>query len=672
MTETRHKTVIEIGVDDRQVVGLSKALERAFDAKALNRYEDSLKRIVAQLEKVRKLGGSVGGVPAGAASVGAPGSGAGGTNAHQQAQDARRERAEERRARDLQREQERTRQLIRQQMTQTALGVGGLAAGAVGGSAVASALGAIPYIGGTLGAAAQTSVRLYNEYAQQQQAQAAVFGQTGVGRGGMNHMVAKGVGGYGLAPGMIPGLAAQFAGSSGLTGSRLSGSFGTQLALSQLLGVNGAGGVVGAMETSGGRVDDPSALMEEAVGAGLISGIRETRLDQYLQGVASFAEEARSRGIPLAPSSVLQLFTAFTSSGASFQGEAGSRFASSFGQGMGGAGRGRGFAQGLALRAAGFGSGTSYQQALERLESRDPQAMQAFVQSIRGMASDGDTGAFLIRSAMEGLGVDMSAVQSRELFENGMNVNDASFNQSLAQDTVASRRSSAGGAFDAGRFSGNLALQRQSVGAGQANNAQRIQNLDVRVMRTGMQHITPVMNRLIGSMERLATAFEQGGFGQLATQALAEGVAGVGEAVAAPGTAVVRWAMGDEAAAEYERNTAEGFGILTDPNRSFVGEVNQAVQDNQRRTITAEEARQAVELQAARDGRITGRRGESREQALGRTNANRIAMGLPALEGAEGTAAAVRHLQGVADEATAAARALESVNPVGAGALTVE
>ena len=39
MSDTRHKTVIEVAVDDRQIVGLSRTLERAFDDRSLDRFE---------------------------------------------------------------------------------------------------------------------------------------------------------------------------------------------------------------------------------------------------------------------------------------------------------------------------------------------------------------------------------------------------------------------------------------------------------------------------------------------------------------------------------------------------------------------------------------------------------------------------------------------------------
>jgi len=576
MSDTRHKTVIEVAVDDRQIVGLSRTLERAFDDRSLDRFEKALDRIAAKMEGLGKAGGAGAALGGGLSPAGRGGAREGGALA----QEMRLLREELKRSNEMSRRaggggggsrgtssNTIAGGMFKFHMLQQLMGMG---PGMLGGSATASALGSIPYIGGTLGAAAQTSVRLYNEYAQQQMAQAGVFGGTGVGPG-MDALVRQGVGAFGLAPGAVPGMVAQFGGTSGLTGDRLSGAFGTQLALSQLLGVNNAGSMIGAAEMSGGRVDDPAALMQEAVGAGLLAGIRESRLDQHMQQMASFTEDARTRGIPLAPGSVMALFTAFRGSGASFAGEAGSRFAGNFGQGMASAGRGRGFAQGLALRAAGFGSGASYQESLERLEARDPETMRAFVESLRGMAGDSDTGAYLMRSAMEGLGVDMSAVQSRELFENGMVVDGAEGARARTAETLRGRRATAGGIFGAGAFSGGMALQRQAIGSTQAESAQAIQNLDLRIMGAGLQALSPVISALVGALDRLTTAFTEGGFSRLATEALAIALEPLGLQTDTSGNQmttgdvlvragnVAQWALNTGAAEVLEAVGAEGL-----------------------------------------------------------------------------------------------------------------
>jgi hypothetical protein len=369
---------------------------------------------------------------------------------------------------------------------------------------------------------------------------------------------------------------------------------------------------------------------------------------------------------------VIGLFTAFQASGQSFSGEAGSRFASNFGQGFGRAGRGRGFAQGLALRAAGFGNLT-YQQALERIEGRDPAAMQSFVEMIRGMTSDPDTGAFLVRSAMEGLGVDMSAVQSRELFENGMSMSGG-LNRDEAQAALASRRDAAGGAFGAGRFQGGLALQRQAVGASQGRNAQRIQQLDMRVMSVGMQQLGPVMNRLIGSMERLTTAFTEGGFGGLLRQAAAEVTAGAAETLASPIRELIRATQGEEAARMYDEHLRGGVEAVLDPNRSFVGDVVESVGDSVRNRSTAREnarehtnaritreMRDAIRGPAAERGVVAQFPGQSASAARIAANNARLARGLAALpddapvmaaEHLEEAAALLRNMQAAPGDVT--------------------
>lgn len=533
MPTSRHKTIVEIEVDDRQIVGLERSIGRAFSQSLLADFEKSLGRIAQTMEKLGGVGGPGtphgGGPPVGGG--GGSGTGGGGQGALVRELAALRlemSRSNEHSRREAQRGSSAWStfrgSLGANMVTQGMNRVGGAAQGAIGGSATSTALNAIPYIGPVLGAAARQAVSLYTEHASQMQAQAGAFGATGIGRHGMGHLVQKGARLYGLQPGQVPGMVQGIGGASGRTGAGLMDLAGPAMNLQNIMGLQAGGaGLIGAAEGSGGNVANIRTVLLEAVSGGVMAGFREGRLNQYFQQLSSFVEQTTSRGIALDPSSANQFFGQISSAGGSFQGAAGARVASSFGQGFSSA-QGNSVWHGLRLNLAGLGSGATLQEASERAEDPASGVMQAMIERVRSMAGgDANLGALLMRQMFSSFGSTLSAVQSREIFENGLSENYASAEHGGA--TLAARHGQSRGVFAAGQHSAGLALQRQHMGAGLSGVAQNIQRLDLKIMSAGLAAITPAVDWMVENIPRLIEAFSEGGVPALAV-AIATGGSG--------------------------------------------------------------------------------------------------------------------------------------------------
>lgn len=513
MTDTRHKTTIEIGVEDREVEQLQKQLSRTFDPKAIDTFQRGIERATKAFEKMgsaaRKAGftgGSMGGGGFGGGGGGGGGGNAGPGNVsqalHGDIADLRKAIRELVETQKKTNDNERVRQ--RDEATQRGGGLrrgaeavagfaGNAGAAAINGgfvgtmaAATASIIPIIgPAIGSVLAAGAQQAVALYQEHAQQQMAQAGAFGRTGIAGGYASAGMA-----YGIQPGAMPGILSSFSGTSGLEGSRLGGALPTQLRLSQLLGVERAGGIVSAGEAGGGTVDDPSELMMQAVSEGLAAGIRVTRLDQYLQNVSSWVEGVRSHGIDMRPESALRMVAGMSAAG--LQGEAAAAAAQSMSAALGSAGRGQGVHHSLALQAAGLDEHGDYNLAVNNLESQDPETMRRYIESYRNMGgSVGARVAFFRRSEV---GATLSNTAATQLIENGFDPNLMP-NSGHANVALDDRRQRAGGVFRAGATMAGLAIQRQAVGA-------RVGSTAIQLMQRDTQMVARILPAVVRALER--------------------------------------------------------------------------------------------------------------------------------------------------------------------------
>lgn len=532
MSETKHKTTIEVAVDDRDVEQLQKQLTRTFDAKAIDAFQRGVERATRSFEKMADAakragftGGSVGGSP-GFASGGAAAGGGGTSSLHADLAELRKAIAEladsnkKANERETRRDRDETARGggIGHRVTSVANAAGAMGSAAMTGGFVGQVANSVaslmpfvgPAIGQLLSAAAQQSVALYQEYAQQQMAQAGVFGRTGLTGGYVSAGAA-----YGLQPGQMPGLVASFAGTSGLQGDALQAALPQQLALSQLLGVERAGSIVGAAQSAGGAVNNPSELMLQAVSEGLAAGIRETRLDQYLQNVSGWVEGVRSQGIDMSPESALRMVAGMHSAG--LQGEAAVTQARSLSDALASAGSGSGIGHAMAMRAAGLGSGRSYFQARLAVERRDPEVMQNLIEQARGMGGDEESNAMYLQRIVREIGGTLTGENALGMIRNGFDANLFP-GTSQADAALADRHTAAGGVFGAGQQMARIASQRHAVGEQVSSTAVDLLNRDIQMLSRVLPMVVPVLdkfNEVIGDIidrfARVNAARESGG-----------------------------------------------------------------------------------------------------------------------------------------------------------------
>lgn len=436
MTEQRHKTVLEIAVDDRGVKDLEKSISRAFDPEQARQFSESLERSARAMEGLQealgniKLPGTSGGSGGGGGGGGPRDPQFGPTRQTQEREekeskkrDARDERdskrrqqreekaaankqrrdeqGEQRRERDDQREREHAREVVSRAIERT-IGVAGAAA--AGGFTTALA-GAVPYIGGGMSAVLGGVQSFYGEFAQAQTALARSSAISNVDRLDPEQFTR-----YGFGPMEAASLLSQNARASGRTGPGLQGVMPTQLRLQSLMGVQGGAGLVGAAEQRGGTAD-ASRLMMDAVSTGLAAGIRDTELDKYLANVSSWVDRVRTEGIDMSAESALAMARGLSGMGPAFRGMAGAKRAQDLADALAGSPDREGLGTGLAFEAARRVAGpqASIEDLVQLLEQRDTRVMAMFVQMAR--QTMGDT--LGLRALLKSMGVEMPIAQLR-------------------------------------------------------------------------------------------------------------------------------------------------------------------------------------------------------------------------------------------------------------------
>ncbi len=375
MPETRQKTVLEIGVDDREVEGLGRSVERALSPRAVEAFTRSVQRAETTMIRFSKSSEK-----AAAMRV---------TQQEAIFSSERRTVAME------QRQQERRRRrgigamgvaagvFMGHQASQAVSRMMGAPGAMAGGAGTSAALaGAIPLVGPAVQGIIQGILQIQQSFVQREVAAARAYGVTGVGGGAMGAW--RGTAQmFGVGPTEAPGMLGGFAQQTGMRGPGLGRAATSLLEYQQLLGFGQLGGVLGAAGVAGGEVEDPRALMEEAVSSGVVSGFRIGRMDRFFAQFSGWLESVRTEGIPMDPSASLAFVTAISRIGPAFKGEAGLRAAQGLYQGLRQAPMRGGMAGMVALRAAGFRPeqrARGFVEAMTRLE--DPSQMLANMQGL--------------------------------------------------------------------------------------------------------------------------------------------------------------------------------------------------------------------------------------------------------------------------------------------------
>jgi len=551
MAEQRYRTVIEIGVEDREVRGLDETISRAFDDRTLIAFERAIERstrsmskLVRESEKLERVlrrveglqggfgggGGAGGGGGLGAPPVGGGGGGGGGDIAA----------ALNNVARSVQQLQSINQQQGRQQIRRTAVGtaIGRMATGSMGGTAIQSLVTAIPWIGPVLGAGMGAMQQFYQEHMGVREAEARNYGTTGM-RGTRGTRMAgpagrgQGFQRFGYDPGQAVSQVANISRQTGRRGGQggargglygAGGSFVPRLMEAQeYMGLGQLGGITGAAETAGGQVADPTTQIMQAISSGVVTGIRVSRLDRYFSQIASTVEDMRSRGFDISPESLMQASQGFGQLGRSpgggnrFQGASGAAMARSMTGAMtGGLGRTPGVASLVALRAAGYGQGgVGYQEALRRIQSGDPAVMQSIVTAINDAAGNDPAVAAEMHTQ---LGQSLYGRVPSQVDADALASGDTSFltggvstrpgQEALAAAAEGGTRAQAASAGEAGYRAGRQRLGGRVAAAG---GVQAMRNADLRVLGIFLPRISGAIDSIVDFISGTMTAFDEGG-----------------------------------------------------------------------------------------------------------------------------------------------------------------
>lgn len=527
MGDTRHRTTIEIGVDDSEIKRLGQQLERALDPALVSSFERMMERSTRQVDALVKVTERLGRV----------------TQQMARTQEAAAKRAEK--------ANKGGGGFFSSMFGSAAGSYMGTRAGSGGGGGFGSAygranqaggmagrfapvsegffggaLGGLPLVGPFLGATISGAQSYYNAYAGYMNQAAGAVGQTGGPlriRGGMQL-------GVGL-PEQIQ-MMSQFSGSSGRTGEGLSEVAPGLLGLQRILGLQNAGGVLGALESTGGTAG--MSDVTDMIAAGMEAGVRNSRLDQYLQQVSSFAEQARSQGILLEPATMSSLGRMFSGMGGehamAFRGRAGTSAALNMAQGLRRAGQGTDAFSYMALRAAGFTGrpgGRSFMQAQLALEETPHEVLPQLFQSLLSGGGDPEAVADMIQRGFRGMGVELSTRQVLALAGNQgqIGTSGGGVGRRMLHREMGTRSRSMAGVFRPAATAARLEAGRIGIGGQVERGVVTLQQFEQDMVQRFLPGAMRMVEGISGYAQEIVDAYDAGG-GEAVMTRLTEILAG--------------------------------------------------------------------------------------------------------------------------------------------------
>lgn len=507
MTENRHRTVLEYRVEDRQIRGLEQSVQRAFSEDTLNSFEKGLERIARNIgalssaaDRFGQLADRRGGAPP-------PGGGGGGragggngdvlnalnalsANIGRMAQDSRRRGVGPSGAGPM-----------------AAASYGGAAAGALfsrmgggGDGIIGQAFSTIPVVGGFLQAGVDAVQRYYAEFAAQQQQIAGSLGALGT-----RDLAAAGdYTRYGLDRGRAYGAAAGYAQSAGgpldALGTRAA------LGLEHLGGIQDPAAIVGAANTGTAGSSGAARVMMQAVSAGLISGLREARLGQYLSTAASALEQARTEGTNLSDDSLNRLMVGFSALGSAWAGERATRAMSSAASTMRAFSPGMDVASAVGLAAVGFGTegGPGYHDALRMFQNEPDRVLPQLIRQVQAMSGGNEgAGVELMRQIMPRfMGFTPTIDQAEQLMRGDTSGFSRDPGAQAGVGYLARRRDELMGGFGVAAGEAGYANQRAGIGAQVAGTALQIRGMEAGLVAQTLPAIAGGINEILGLLQR--------------------------------------------------------------------------------------------------------------------------------------------------------------------------
>jgi hypothetical protein len=518
VAEERHTTTLDIKVDDRQIVELGKELERTFSVDTLVSFNkmmdrqtkvlDSMikqqKNLQAQLKETSKTFAPTATGSAVGAFLGTRLAGGGG--------------------------QPHPREVPKHKghgLAQGSMHFGGTLSGAaLKGNIGERLIEAMPGIGEIGAAAVEGGMEMYQQFIQQMEAQMEAFGATGLGRGGQGRMAGVGAR-LGLSPAQSAAMMGQFAGQTGLTGEALGGVGGRLMEMDRLGGAGGVAGVIGAAGAAGGDVGGgrANALVENAVGSGLIAGIREAKLDQFLQSISNSVEGMRTQGIMLTPESMLSMVRALGASG--LRGAQATRAATDLAQGAQRAIFGSGAFTQMLYEAAGVTGqegGTGLTDAVRMLEA-DPVKfmMKALSQMQERMPNVPiEELAMQMRGVAAQQGVQMTFTEMEQIMKGARRGDfreDAGLGEEAAAgisaDFIGKRRRRSGAIRKEVAFEAQHQLREAQLGGDKRvkDMVQEIRHIDIAAVEKVLPEVSKVITGALHLAVDLTKAYNEAGLG---------------------------------------------------------------------------------------------------------------------------------------------------------------
>lgn len=519
MSDNRIKTTLEYKVDDKALKGLDQTLHRAFDEKMLQAFERSLERSARHIEALTKAagrleqqmrgggGGSFGGSffppsnqPSGGGGGGRVGGGTGGGGGGSNNDLAAS-------IRDLSR-------LLGNRgggvgsgggnPTASRLGAtaGGLFSQSAGGGFYRAAVGAIPLVGGVLGGAMDAAGTYYQAHVQQQALHAAAFGAIGTGRVGMGNY-----GRYGLDGGQARTQFAEYARGAGMTGSEMSEDTQNTLLDAQFgAGISGAG-LLRAQGTSGGSVGGHGGgthMLQQAITAGMVAGVNEARLPEFIEAVSSQLDSARMEGADLSAETIEQLTQGLARMG--LGGERAQSLAGSTTSNLRHLQPSGNTSSMIALRAAGLGQpGVTYSDAMRRLQEHPDEVMENAIGIMRQAGGGRGEGT---RMLMRTLGPQLTGQQLTESDIDAYERGSASglhggVGTEQGADFLARRRAGAEAAHGTSATEARYRDRQAHMGGQIASQYRGIRDAEMHQVEMVLPTVMTIANELVTHMSEL-------------------------------------------------------------------------------------------------------------------------------------------------------------------------
>lgn len=531
MAETRHRTILEVGLDDRDLRQLGPLMERALNPKVAEAFEKSMERSTSALGKMlehqAKLGKLI----------------------DEQAKRAQgRARDDDKRARDQER---RLRSATSSGSMRGTLGAHALMRGnQLAGQMpyqegfLSQMLSAIPILGPAFAGAVGGAQSFYQSFAQRQIARARSFGSTGIGNSAYGRTLDMAGINMGMGPSETAGFMGGLGQASGMRGGALTSLGPRAMELQTLMGIDSgvSGGIANAVLTGGraegglSSLDDEDRAMtmvSEAVAEGLAAGVREGRIGEVLGQLAASVTALRTSGVPLNLAETLGLMRGLGGLGGGFSGEASGAAARSITQGFSGAGDREGVLSALAIRNRMSSTGEDYETAAREIEANPVEAFRSVMGTLSGFR--GTRGyETMLRSQFERMGISLSRDQAHRLAgasgEDFAGMIPGTGGEGTVSELLEGRSEDASGLVGRGSAPSAEAAyeaRRAGIGGGMAGTVSMYRALELRMITAIQPMVQSFAQGVLREVGGLFTAFQEGGIGGLFEHAMTRVIEGL-------------------------------------------------------------------------------------------------------------------------------------------------